>query len=155
MTRTAPTSPNPRPRLRLAGDGVLPCVTMMPTGNTTLQPGDPRWVFALRVAVSAGAASGNSWADHPTRDRLRRRGMQLGLAPHHADAIATIVLEAGAGHDNPVAALHEPGVLAQLAAVPRPGTPRECRHHVGDGIAIALGAVVLLTAVALFVMHTG
>ncbi len=149
-----PTEP---PALRLTGTDAMPRAHVVRQRNAGLPAGDPRWVLAVRIAgmLETAGEPPRVWSEFSDRPRARRFAEHLGFAPHEADAIGVIVLDAASSGYPPMAALHDWRVTDQLARVPRPDERRERLPRTGDGVVVALCSVVLVIAVVLFVNQLG
>ncbi len=147
--------PHEPPVMRLTGTDAMPRAHMMRQRDTGLPAGDPRWVLAVRIAGMLEVAGDlpRVWSEFSDRPRARRFAERLGFAPHEADAIGVIVLDAATTGYPPLAALHDWRVTDQLARVRRPDERRERLPRTGDGVVVALGAAVLMVAVMLLVNH--
>ncbi|MEQ8770980.1 MAG: hypothetical protein RIB60_10790 [Phycisphaerales bacterium] len=157
MDRDRFLMPGEPPALRLTGTDAMPRAHVMRQRNASLPAGDPRWVLAVRIAglLETAGELPRVWSEFSDRPRARAFADRLGFAPHEADAIGVIVLDAASTGYPPLAALHDWRVTDQLARVRRPDERRERLPRTGDGVAIVLGAVVLLIAVMLVVTQTG
>lgn len=134
--------------MRLTGTDSMPRATMMRERDTALPASDPRWVLAIRIAsmLSVSERKPRVWSEFSDRLRVRRFAEHLGFAPHEADAIGVIVLDAASGGYPPVPALQDWRVIDQLSRVPAPVGRRHRGSPAADAAVIAIGSAVLVIA---------